>query len=100
MTAYTVFCNDKLARESSPNLVGMKIPVGSSDGSANEANIRRWTEARLSWERGRIHMEVIRRDVEHRPIHANEAGRAAAACRLRSSADEHETKWFFEPATR
>jgi hypothetical protein len=97
VTVYTAFCNDKLSRESSPNLVGMKIPVGPTDISSSDANLRRWAEARLSWERGHVRMDVFGRDVEHRRIRANEAGRAAVACRLRSLPGEHDTKWYFEP---
>ncbi|XYH99099.1 hypothetical protein ACMHYB_04840 [Sorangium sp. So ce1128] len=100
VTVYTAFCNDKLARERSPNLVNMKIPVGPPDTSASDASARRWAEARLSWERGKLRMEVVGRDVEHRRIPANEAGRAWVACRPRSLPSEHETNWIFEPVAK
>ncbi|WP_438007916.1 hypothetical protein WME89_03880 [Sorangium sp. So ce321] len=100
VTVYTAFCNDKLARERSPNLVNMKIPVGPPDTSASDASARRWAEARLSWERGKLRMEVVGRDVEHRRIPANEAGRAWVACRSRSLPSEHETNWIFEPVAK
>ncbi|KYG07634.1 hypothetical protein BE21_28330 [Sorangium cellulosum] len=98
VTVYTAFCHDKLARERSPNLVNMKIPVGPPDASASDASVRRWAEARLAWERGRIRMEVVGKEVEHRRLPANEAGRASVACRTRSLPGEHETRWVFEPA--
>ncbi|WP_437936169.1 hypothetical protein [Sorangium sp. So ce341] len=100
VVAYTAFCNDKLARETSTNPAGMKIPLGPSD--ASEAKGHRWAEARRSWERGSIWMKELGRHVEHRRIQTNEvvpavAGRAAVACRPRSSPGADDTAWLLEP---
>ncbi|WP_437997281.1 hypothetical protein WMF26_41630 [Sorangium sp. So ce185] len=100
VVAYTAFCNDKLARESSTNPASMKIPLGPSGILASDANVRRRAEARRSWERGSIWMKALGRDVEHRRIRANEVGTTAAghvACRPRSSPAEGDTTWLFEP---
>ena len=97
VTVYTAFSNDKLARETSPNLVGMKIPVGPPPTTEDDATVRRFAEARRSWESGRFRMEVLGSDVEHRRIQTNEAGRAAVACRARPGAREAEARWVFEP---
>ncbi len=97
VTTYTVLCNDKLARESSANLAGMKIPVGAPSTTDTGANVRRWAEARRSWESGRLRMEAFARSVEHRRIVTGEAGSAAVTCRLRATAAADETTWTFEP---
>jgi hypothetical protein len=96
VTIYTAFCRDKLAQESSPNPIAMKIPVGLSGSGAADADALRWAEARRSWERGRVRMDVFGQEVEHRRIRADEGGRAAVACHLRTSPDEGDTRWFLQ----
>ncbi|WP_437277008.1 hypothetical protein WME90_38045 [Sorangium sp. So ce375] len=101
VVAYTAFCSDKLARESSTNPAIMKTSLGPSD--ASESNVRRWAEARRSWERGSIWMQELRRHIEHRQIRTHEVGPAAAGhatvtCRPRSAPGEDDTSWLFEPA--
>jgi hypothetical protein len=98
VTVYTAFRRDRLAKELSPNPAAMKIPVAPAHPRAGDAGALRWAEARRSWERGRVRMEVFGAEVEHRRIQANEAGRAAVTCRLRSSPGDDGTRWFFEAA--
>lgn len=85
---YTAFCNDKLSRDRSANLVAMKIPVGSA--------AHRWAEARRSWESGKIRSVLFDRDVEHIPIRASVEGAASVTCLLRQRADEDDAHWQFQ----
>lgn len=98
VTLYTVFCNDKLSRESAPDPVGMKIPVGPSDPE-RAAAARRWAEARRSWEQGRLHLEAFARDIEHCRIPAN-TGRASISCCPHPTPADHATTWRLDPAQR
>ena len=86
VVTYTAFNQDRLSRESSPSLTLLKQSI---DPTAIE-NARRGAEARRSWERGHIWMDVLGRDVEHRRIEAP----AAVECRPRASSGD--TLWIFE----
>lgn len=97
VTVYTVFCNDKLSRESAPDPAAMKIPVGTSADPQRAAAARRWAEARRSWEQGRIHLKTFARDIEHRRIPAD-TGIAAVTCCPHPTPADHATTWRFDPA--
>lgn len=98
VTVYTVFCNDKLSRESAPDPAGMKIPVGTSADPQRAAAARRWAEARRSWEQGRVHLKAFARDIEHRRIPADSTGIAAVTCCPHPVPADHATTWRFDPA--
>jgi hypothetical protein len=83
VVAYTAYNRDKLTRD--PAL--LKVPV-------DPENTRRWAEARRTWESGRLRMDVLGRDVEHRRLPAREDGPAVVACRRRASPGD--TVWVLE----
>ncbi len=85
VVVYTVFCNDKLSREGSSNPAIMKVPVGEA--------ATRWTHARRSWERAKVHLEVFDRDVDHFKIQTAANGLAAVVCEKRTLAESSTARW-------
>jgi hypothetical protein len=89
VSTYTAFHQDKLTEERTPDPITLKLPVGPhATGDA-----RRWAEARRSWREGRLRMELLGREIEHRPLACVEGRASAVECQAREA--EAETAWLF-----